>query len=244
MRRFFIDKPLNSLPLTISGADAHHISHVLRLRAGDKITLVAPEKESGVAVITNIEKEAVYLELEEIISEQREAAVRVSLVQGLPKSDKMDYIVQKAVELGVYEVIPLAAEHSVVKYDAHKKVDKVKRWQKIASEAAKQCKRAIMPVVQDIKSLSEILSGFENDTIIIMLYEGEAPRSLKEILREPKAGNYALLIGPEGGFSQEEVLLCMKRKAEVATMGPRILRTETAAVAAVSVVMYECGDLG
>jgi 16S rRNA (uracil1498-N3)-methyltransferase len=244
LRRFFINQPLDILPLTISGADAHHISHVLRLTPGDKITLITPEKEVGIAVITSIEKDIIYLSLEEKLAEKREADIQISLVQGLPKSDKMDYIVQKAVELGVYEIIPMAAEHSVVKYDANKKLERVKRWQKIASEAAKQCKRTIMPVVQGIKSLAEILAGLDDDAVIIMLYEGQVPKGLKETLRELRAGKYVLLIGPEGGFSPEEVRHCAAHKAQIVTMGPRILRTETAAVTAVALVMYECGDLG
>jgi 16S rRNA (uracil1498-N3)-methyltransferase len=244
VRRFFIDKPLDAWPLIISGTDAHHISHVLRLTIGDKITVVAPSQEVGVAQITSMEKDAVYLTLEEKLSEEREASIQISLVQGLPKSDKMDYIVQKAVELGVYEVIPLAAEHSVVKYDAHKKSDKVMRWQKIASEAAKQCKRTLMPIVKDVQKLPDILAGFAADTVVIMLYEGKVPKGLKQALSEKKAGKYALIIGPEGGFSPDEVLLCEKHEAQIVTMGPRILRTETAAVAAVALVMYECGDLG
>ncbi|MCE5287014.1 MAG: 16S rRNA (uracil(1498)-N(3))-methyltransferase [Pelosinus sp.] len=244
MRRFFIDQPLSSLPLVITGADAHHISHVLRLMPGDKVTLIAPQEEVGIAVITSMEKEAVRLNLQEKIVEEREAPLHITLVQGLPKSDKMDYIVQKTVELGVCEIIPLAAEHSVVKYDDHKKLDRVKRWQKIASEAAKQCKRTIMPVVESVQNLAEILAGLADDTVIIMLYEGEVSIGLKQTLHACKASKYVLLIGPEGGFSPEEVFLCKAHKAQVVTLGPRILRTETAAVAAVALLMYECGDLG
>jgi 16S rRNA (uracil1498-N3)-methyltransferase len=244
LRRFFIDRPLNSVPLTISGEDAHHISHVLRLQPGDKIILVAPENQTGLAVITGIGKDTIHLDLQEQIAEEREAKIQVTLVQGLPKSDKMDYIVQKAVELGVYEFIPAVTVHSVVKYDVHKKLEKVKRWQKIASEAAKQCQRTTMPVVQAIKSLPEIIAGLDSDALIIMLYEGEAPQGLKQTLREEAADKYVLLVGPEGGFSPEEVSLCEARGAHIVTMGRRILRTETAAVTAAALVMYECGDLG
>lgn len=244
MRRFFIAMPLEAAPLIISGDDAHHISHVLRMQAGDKLTLIAPDEEVGVAVITGIEKDTVQLSLEKKITEAQEASVQITLAQGLPKSDKMDYIVQKTVELGVHKIIPMAAEHSVVKYDAAKKIERVKRWQKIASEAAKQCRRTTMPVVANIQSLSEIVEGVDEGTVLIMLYEGQVQKGLKETLQALKSSKYVLLVGPEGGFSKAEADLCTARKAQVVTMGPRILRTETAAVAAVAALMYECGDLG
>lgn len=244
MRRFFIDKPLMSLPLEICGDDAHHIAHVLRMQPGEELTVIAPGQEVGIAVITAIEKDAIRLALQKRVAEEREAAIQISLVQGLPKSDKMDYIVQKAVELGVHEIIPMVAEHSVVKYDSVKKTERVKRWQKIATEAAKQCRRTTTPIVQGVQSLPQILGGLADDAVLIMLYEGQVQQGLKRTLTQCQASKYVLLVGPEGGFSPQEVALCEARQVQVVTMGPRILRTETAAVAAVAVVMYQCGDLG
>ena len=156
----------------------------------------------------------------------------------------MDYIVQKAVELGVRGVFPMDAEHSVVQYDQAKRNKRLERWQKIAVEAAKQCGRAVIPIVKPIADLTTILASFDVETVILMLYEGQTAQGLKQALAEHHAKNYLLLVGPEGGFSAKEVALCQSHGACIVTLGPRILRTETAALAGVSIVMYEYGDLG
>lgn len=243
MRRFFIDSPLQA-EMSIQGQDAHHISKVLRLQVGDGIIVVAPDGSAGTAQISDISIDKVMLVLQETIAEQKEAPVDVYLAQGLPKSDKMDYIVQKAVELGIKGIYPMAAEHCVVQYDETKKKARCQRWQKIAVEAAKQCGRTVVPVIEPIAGLAAILSAVDADTVVIMLYEGQAAQGLKQTLAEHKAKKYILLIGPEGGFSDKEVALCQKHGAHIVTLGPRILRTETAALAGVAMVMYEYGDLG
>ena len=242
MRRFFIETPLLA-EVAIQGQDARHITRVLRLQVGDKLILVAPDGSTGIGEITNLGDE-VTLQLIETIIEEKEAPVNVYLAQGLPKSDKMDYIVQKAVELGVRGVYPMAAEHCVVQYDQAKQKTRRERWQKIAVEAAKQCGRAVVPVVEPVASLASILASVDPETIVLMLYEGQAAQGLKQALAERPGKSYLLLIGPEGGFSAKEVALCENHGVMVVTMGPRILRTETAALAGVAVVMYEYGDLG
>ena len=242
MRRFFIETPLLA-EVVIQGQDARHITRVLRLQVGDKLILVAPDGSTGIGEITNLGDE-VTLQLLETVIEEKEAPVNVYLAQGLPKSDKMDYIVQKAVELGVRGIYPMAAEHCVVQYDQAKQKTRRERWQKIAVEAAKQCGRAVVPVVEPVASLASILASVDPETIVLMLYEGQAAQGLKQALAERPGKSYLLLIGPEGGFSAKEVALCENHGVMVVTMGPRILRTETAALAGVAVVMYEYGDLG
>lgn len=243
MRRFFIDGPLLA-EMSIRGADAHHIVRVLRLAVDDKIVAVSPDGSAGTAKISSIAADQVDLLLEEVVSEAKEAPVDIYLAQGLPKSDKMDYIVQKAVELGVRGVFPMETEHCVVQYDQAKKSKRTERWQKIALEAAKQCGRTIVPRVESIGSLANILANVDADTVIIMLYEGQASLGIKQALAENQGKKYLLLVGPEGGFSSKEVALCQNHGACIVTIGPRILRTETAALAGVSIVMYENGDLG
>jgi len=230
--------------MSIQGPDAHHISRVLRLETGDQIIVVSPDGDAGIGKITNIALDTVELVLEERIEEDKEAPVNVYLAQGLPKSDKMDYIVQKAVELGIKGIYPMEAKHCVVQYDHAKKQSRQGRWQKIATEAAKQCGRTIIPTVEPIAPLSVILENVTADTVVLMLYEGQTSQGIKQALVEHKAKNYLLLVGPEGGFSTNEVELCSDHGAHIVTMGPRILRTETAALAGVSLVMYEYGDLG
>ncbi|MPL63346.1 Ribosomal RNA small subunit methyltransferase E [bioreactor metagenome] len=243
MRRFFISSLL-APEMVITGDDVRHIGRVLRMQPGDKCVAVATDGRSAVAKIKTITANEVVLELETIIIEDKEPIIRVVLVQGLPKSDKMDYIVQKAVELGISSIIPLAADRSVVQYHGAKAIARIERWQKIAAEAAKQCRRSRIPQIANIQKISEILPSFDDDAEIIMLYEGQTISALRTVLTDLKAQTVVLLIGPEGGFSNEEVILATQHGASIVTMGPRILRTETAAIAAVSAVMYACGDLG
>ena len=243
MRRFFIDARLGA-EMSIQGQDAHHISRVLRLQVGDSIVVVAPDGSAGIALINSILVDKVVLALQETLLEDKEAPLNVYLAQGLPKSDKMDFIVQKAVELGVRGIYPMDAEHSVVQYDQSKKNKRVERWQKIAAEAAKQCGRSVIPIVEPIRDLTAILGSLDAETVVLMLYEGQTAQGLKQALAKHHAKNYLLLVGPEGGFSAKEVALCQSRGAYIVTLGPRILRTETAALTGVSIVMYEYGDLG
>jgi 16S rRNA (uracil1498-N3)-methyltransferase len=243
LRRFFLDTPL-ATEMFIQGQDAHHISRVLRLQVGDTIVVVAPDGQVGTAQIKGLTIDQVILHLQESIIEQKEAPVAVYLAQGLPKSDKMDYIVQKAVELGVKAVYPVQMEHSVVQYDLAKKNVRRERWQKLSVEAAKQCGRTLVPVIEPIQNLAELLAGLSEQIVVIMLYEGEAAHGLKQVLREKPATSYLLLVGPEGGFSAKEVTLCQEKGASIVTIGPRILRTETASLAGVAMIMYEYGDLG
>ncbi|MEG6585818.1 16S rRNA (uracil(1498)-N(3))-methyltransferase [Dendrosporobacter sp. 1207_IL3150] len=243
MRRFFIPNPLTS-ELIINGEDAHHISRVLRMRPSDKILVIDPEGKVAVTEIFCITENQVSCKVCEIVSEYSESPIKVNLAQCLPKSDKMDYIVQKAVELGVTNIYPIAAERSVVKYDKNKQTARQERWQKIAVEASKQCRRSIVPKVEPIQDIASMLSALDEKTVVIMLYEGIAQQGLKNLLAECHAKEYLILIGPEGGFSSDEVKLCEQHKVHTVSIGPRILRTETASLAAVSIVLYDKGDLG
>lgn len=229
----------------IDGQDAHHISKVLRLQAGDTIIVIPPDgQEAGIAQIKEIAVDRVRLLLQGIVEEEKEAPIQVFLAQGLPKSDKMDFIIQKAVELGVTAVYPIQMDHSVVQYDNAKKKSRAERWQKISVEAAKQCGRSFVPSVEPIQSLTELFSYLPDEVVIIMLYEGQTENGLKKALAKKMAKAYLLLVGPEGGFSDQELILSQKHGALVVTMGPRILRTETASLAAMAMIMYEYGDMG
>jgi 16S rRNA (uracil1498-N3)-methyltransferase len=138
----------------------------------------------------------------------------------------------------------MTCERSIVRYDVKKAQARVERWQTIAREAAKQAKRDIVPAIRPILEFKDVVSNCPADFVAIMLYEGITQNSLRDVLRRDHAGCYILLIGPEGGFSQEETMLCSQLGVYSVTLGPRILRTETASLAAVSIIQYECGDLG
>lgn len=243
MRRFLLSDRLAD-KMVVAGGEAHHMLRVLRLAAGDQVVVVDPVGQAAVARITQVSDTEVFLSMETKLEEEREAPITIRLAQGLPKSDKMDFIVQKAVELGISEIIPMEADTSVVRYDAAKQQNRRERWQKIAAEAAKQCQRTIVPNVAAVQDLAKLLAATGGETQIIVLYEGQVPLGLKQVLRERPGNDYLLIIGPEGGLSSREVQLAQERGAAIVTMGPRILRTETAALAAIAAVMYEHGDLG
>ncbi len=243
MRRFFVSDPLADI-VTITGEDAHHIIHVLRYKIGQYLIVVDGDGRIAKTEITDIAEYTVVVKIIEYLEENTEAPIEVILAQCLPKSDKMDFIVQKAVELGVHRICPLMSENCVVKYDHAKKEARQKKWQKIANEAAKQCGRTLLPSVQPIALLKDLFLELEHNVEVFMCYEGQADSSLKTLLETTMASKFLIIIGPEGGFSPAEVVLCKGNGAKVVTMGPRILRTETASLAAVSLVMYQNGDLG
>lgn len=244
MRRFFIDGQLTPVAF-ITGNDARHISRVLRMRPGDKLAIAFSDGQAGEAVIENIKPGEITVRVVSMMHDRcTEPPVSVYLAQCLTKSDKMDYIVQKAVELGAAGIFPVVASHCVVNYDDAKKKARRDRWQKIAAEAAKQCGRNLIPQVYDVMNLNDVFCQISDDTVIVMLYEAEMVRTIRNILSGVQKQKYLILIGPEGGFSAQEVEQAKKHGAHVVTLGPRILRTETASLAALSIVMYEQGDLG
>jgi len=242
MRQFFVSGMKETMNLT--GDEAWHAVKVLRLKVGSEITVVSPDGQAARASIAAVNGNDVVVKLQELISRVSEPPIQITLAQGLSKGDKFDYIVQKAVELGVHSIIPLVTEHCVVKYDAAKKQLKVNRWQKIAAEAAKQCHRSQVPVVQELTGFSDLLAKLAVTSTVLLFYEQEDQLGVKQILQQSTGTSFVVIIGPEGGFSTAEVALAMQRGAHVVSLGPRILRTETAASAALAVVMYECGDLG
>lgn len=243
MHRFFIPQLYNE-EMTITGVDAKHIGKVLRMQPGDKLQIVSDDGVSALAEVIAITESTVTVRCLEKLAESHEPAVKITLAQGLAKGEKMDFIIQKAVELGVYSVVPVAMEHSVVRLDGAKADKKVERWQKIAEAAAKQSKRDIIPQVQAVQSVSEMLANNNCKTKIIA-YECEDRMSLKTALREAgQLEDLLLIIGPEGGISEAELAKAREAGAVPVSLGRRILRAETAGLVAMSAIFYETGDLG
>ncbi|EGO63309.1 16S rRNA (uracil(1498)-N(3))-methyltransferase [Acetonema longum] len=243
MHRFFLESLLADT-VYIYGEDAHHITRVLRLSPGDTIEIVGRDGEAALGSIASADPKEVEVQLRARLAGSHEPSVEVILAQGLPKGDKMDFIIQKTVELGVGKIIPWTGQHSVVQYNKDKEAGRVSRWQKIAAEAAKQCKRNRIPAVEPVQTLADILAQADRNTLKIMFYEQERVLGLKQVLSDQKRNSFLLLVGPEGGFSADELNLCRQHNVNVTTLGPRTLRTETAALAGITAVMYECGDLG
>ena len=226
MHRFFVPQLYNET-MTIEGVDARHISKVLRMQPGAQLQLVSDDGVSALAEITAIDSECVTVHCLEKLAESHEPAVRL--------------------EMGAYSVVPVAMEHSVVRLDGAKAAKKVERWQKIAESAAKQSKRDIIPEVQPVQTMSQMLAANDCATKIIA-YECEDKKSLKAALKEAQAKgaltDLLLIIGPEGGISEAELDAARAAGAVPVSLGRRILRAETAGLVAISAIFYETGDLG
>ncbi len=245
MRRLFYAGALAE-KITITGGDAHHLAHVMRAQIGDEITVAGAGGRVARMTVSAVVPDAVQLSLEEYLVQEEENSHEVILVQALLKGEKMDFVVQKAVELGATAFHPVMTERVVVRYDAKKAAARAARWQKIADEAAKQCgRRALMPVAE-ITELSSLLQNAEffhtSDTAVIFCYEGEAERSMRTALRALTARRIVLVVGPEGGFSLAEAAAVCAASAEVVSLGRLILRAETAALTALVLAQYELGN--
>ena len=247
MRRLFL-KGLLAQVVTLTGDDAHHLLYAMRAKAGDEVVLVDDAGQVARMELTGFTADTVTMRLIERLAADTESPLSLVLAQCLPKGDKLEFIVQKAVELGAVAVQPLASRNSVVRYDAKKAVAKEKRWQKIADEAAKQCGRTRLPVVRSILPLADWLAArsAREDAALLFCYENEERQPMQAALRALPASvrEITLLVGPEGGFTLAEAEAIASAGGVSVTLGPRILRAETAAVAAMSIVQYERGDLG
>ena len=243
MHRFFVPQPFAE-EMEITGADAHHICNVLRMHSGQYIQIVSSDRVTALMEIKTATADAAFVRFVRRIEQVNEPSVRIILAQGLAKGEKMDLIVQKAVEVGVETIVPLAMENSVVKLDGDKAKKKVDRWQKIAEEAAKQSKRDIIPKVERVMRMDEVLQAFDCKVKFIA-YEGEKQQGLKKALREIRDfAEILLIVGPEGGIAPKELKAAENAGTVIVSLGNRILRTETAGLVAAAAILYETGDLG
>jgi len=246
MHRFMVDPgKIRDGVISIEGSDLKHLSQVLRLGNGDAIQAFDGSGKEYTARLTEIKKDQAIAVIVDSYQAGTEPRVRLTLYQGLPKMEKMDLIIQKAVELGAYRIVPVLTQRTVVKLDGSTAEKKLKRWTRIAIEAAKQCRRACVPEIERPLTLKDALKDLGNPDLAIALYENEK-KGLKELLKcynINDVGNIALFIGPEGGFTQEEADEMRQSGIRTAGLGGRILRTETAAISGISIIMYEMGEM-
>ncbi|MDE7223165.1 MAG: 16S rRNA (uracil(1498)-N(3))-methyltransferase [Acetatifactor sp.] len=242
MYQFFVEPgQIQGKEILIQGSDVNHIKNVLRMRIGEELSV-----SNGVdgreyrCHIAAFEEEAVRCELRFIKEEGTELPSRIYLLQGLPKADKMELIIQKAVELGAYQVVPVATRRSVVKLDAKKAEAKVSRWQTIAEAAAKQSRRRIIPQVQQVMDFRQALDYVRELPVKLIPYElAEDMGKTRELLEKLEPGqDAAIFIGPEGGFDKEEIDGAVEAGVLPITLGRRILRTETAGMTVLSWLVY------
>ena len=241
MPRFFVSPDsVRENEIEITGIDVNHIKNVLRMQPGESVEVCDGQGTHYACVIKSLERESVTLDIEISSPSSTELKQRLYLFQGLPKSDKMELIIQKAVELGVYEIIPTVTSRCIVKLDAKKEDKKIARWQQISEAAAKQSGRGIIPKIKAPMTLKEALEYARAiDTVLVPYEKAEGIESTRDILSEAKdKGSVAVFIGPEGGFDEKEIELAGEMGAKAITLGKRILRTETAGLCVLSVLMF------
>ncbi|MBU3181576.1 16S rRNA (uracil(1498)-N(3))-methyltransferase [Clostridium psychrophilum] len=247
MHKFFVPKEnINGNDAVIDNEDVKHIYRVLRLQVGNKISINNCEGKEYIGEITYIDKKVVNVNLLEENPINNESPIEVYLFQGLPKSTKMDLIVQKNTELGVKEITPILTERVVVKTEL-KDYKKIDRWNRIALEACKQCKRSLVPQINETIEFDNLLEELRKVDLVVVPYENEEGYGIKKLVKEvdkTHINKVAIVIGPEGGFEEIEILKLKEIGAKIVTLGPRILRTETAGFTCLSLIMYELGDLG
>lgn len=241
MHRFFVDSEnINNGKIQIDRADVKHIKNALRLEIGDEIEVCDKMGTDYRCKISKIEKEEVFCEVLETYKSKGESEIDISLFQGLPKSTKMELIVQKSTELGVKRIVPVEMERCVAKItDKKKEAKKIERWTKIAEEAAKQSKRGIIPEVSEAMSFKDLIEHLQGEDMIIVPYESEEEIGLKTVLKSCRSKKINIVIGPEGGFDESEIEALKEIGSHIVTLGPRILRTETAGFTTAALILYE-----
>lgn len=242
MYHFFVQQDqIGDTTVRIAGTDVNHIKNVLRMGPGEEILLSNGVDKDYLCEILSISSDEVTAKILEIREGGTELPVEIYLFQGLPKSDKMELIIQKAVELGVFKIIPVETKRAVVKLDKKKEESKIKRWTAVSESAAKQSKRLLIPEVTGVKTLREAFEFAKEFDILLLPFEhAEGMVHTREIVSHIKPGmKVGVFIGPEGGFEDGEVELGESYGAHTITLGKRILRTETAGLFVLSVLGFQ-----
>lgn len=241
MHRFFVNEnSINENQIVITGTDVNHIANVLRMQIGETILISDGNDNEYECQISSISQTEVVADIVDFNRESRELPIDVVLFQGLPKGDKMDTIIEKNIELGIKQIVPVKMSRCIVKLDDKKAEKKIQKWNAKAESAAKQSKRGIVPTVSNVVSYDEALSQAKQLDVIIVPYElSENMAYTRDVLSQIKPGmSVGIFVGPEGGFAPEEVKKALEIGAKEITLGKRILRTETAGMMLMSVLMY------
>lgn len=248
MPKFFVkNSQINENIINIIGTDVNHITNVLRLKKDDELQIC--NEDNGVnyhVKIIELNKANVKCNIIDVKESNAEADVHINILQGLPKAEKMELIIQKCTELGVKEITPIEMERCIVKLDSKSASKKQERWQKIAEVAAKQSRRDKIPTINNLINIKNVCNMLTDYDIVLVPYENEKTVTLKEVLSKlpRKDLKIAIVIGPEGGFEEKEIQMLEQNNCKIVTLGNRILRTETVAIAMTSVILYELADFG
>ena len=241
MYNFFTSSPETNGFFTLIGNDFNHAKNVLRLKIGEQF-LVSHNGKSNLCELFNYEGETVIAKIIEKDYQDTSLPIEIYLLQGLPKADKLELIIQKTVELGVHSIIPVEMKRSIVKIEEKKKDSKTARWQAISESASKQSKRTIIPKVENPMPFAKALELAKTFDLLLVPYEAKnGMQDTVDALEQIKSGmKVGILIGPEGGFEESEIEKALDMGAKVISLGKRILRTETAAITATAMVMLHC----
>lgn len=240
MTRLFVEESLTlESEIELNEENSHYISQVLRMRAGEEVTVVDGNGLELLCEVSEISKKQVILKINEKRENATEPPYEITLFQCVSKGERMDLTVQKCTELGVSRIVPVLSERCIVKMNAKDSKGKIDRWQKISLEAARQSGRGIVPKVEDPLSLEKAYEDIENYDLTLFPWEDETGKGLKSALQSFRGKKIAIFVGPEGGFSKEEADNAVKCGAVRVTLGPRILRTETAGAAVLAMILYE-----
>ncbi|WP_139904063.1 16S rRNA (uracil(1498)-N(3))-methyltransferase [Clostridium thermarum] len=246
MHKFFVSPDaISNEKAVIDGDDVKHIYKVLRLKAGDEVIINNSQGKEYLGRIHDVNKSTVVIDIIEAMDINNESNLKVDLYQGLPKSAKMDYIVQKGTEIGINKITPIITERVIVKSELgeFKKTD---RWRRIALEACKQSKRTLIPEINEPIEFKSLLTILKNYDIVVVPYENQEGFGIKKMCKslQKEVKSAAVVIGPEGGFEEDEIKCLEDIGGYIVTLGPRILRTETAGIVTAALLQYELGDLG
>jgi 16S rRNA (uracil1498-N3)-methyltransferase len=245
MARFYVPRPkIEGGMLKIEGEEVRHIRKVLRLRTGDEIVVFDGSAMEYRGTIVEEGPSIVVIKVKDILSSATESGLEIIMAQSLLKGEKMDYLIQKATELGIKEILPFFSSRSIPLLDRSKRVGRHHRWEKIAIGAAKQCGRGVIPRIGAIQGYSEMIESVSPDSLRFILWERGGAR-LKEALQKYKGKkSIFFVVGPEGGLREQEVEEAKRNGFIPVTLGKRILRSETASLCLLSILQYEWGDIG
>src|SRR3989338_3465997 len=245
INRFFVGRDsITDSHVKITGDDAEQIRKVLRMKEGEEIFVLDGHGWEYKVQLTEIKKRSVMGEIKSKDFKTEDSRIKIILGQGIPKGEKMDFIVQKATELGVTEIVPLKIERCVVRIK-DEGIDKVKRWQRIAKESSEQSLRRFIPSINTIYDLKHFCDKYKDTDLKIVFYEEEKKKGLKKFLNEKgEVKSISIIVGPEGGLSEKEIEIANSYGFISAGLGQRILRTDTVALSALSIIQFLYGDLG
>jgi 16S rRNA (uracil1498-N3)-methyltransferase len=245
MARFYVPQPkIERGMLRVEGDEVRHIRKALRLKAGDEVVVFDGAAREYEGTIVKEGSSSVVIMVQNVVSSKSESPLGIALSQSLLKGEKMDYLIQKATELGVNRIIPFFSSRTIPLLEESRRLKRHDRWKRIAVEASKQCGRGVVPKIDPLQDFFEMVQTATQDSLRLILWEKEGVR-LKEILKGLKEKKKIFfVIGPEGGFTQEEVEHARKEGFIPVNLGRRILRSETSSLCLLSILQYECGDIG